>query len=162
MVKYVFRVLNGECMSLPDVITLVQYSSSLDSGRIVMECKKPPVIIPAWITGFDQLMPEGRKIPFKFFPRPGAELSVTFGEPLSAASIRRGLETQPSFAGSDLHSEFRAGQEPIGWLGKDHEGRLRTADGLSSIRTRVTGIIHDAVESLGRSVSARLLDKNRI
>lgn len=149
-------------MSLLDVITPVHYSSSLNSGRMVMESKKPPIIIPTWITGFDKLMPEGRKFPFKIFPRPGAELSVTFGEPLSAASIRRDLGTQPPFPSSDLYSEFRVGEEPFGWLGTELENKLRTAEGLSYIRTRVTGIIHDAVENLGRSVSARLLEKSRI
>ncbi|XP_006459960.1 hypothetical protein AGABI2DRAFT_142336 [Agaricus bisporus var. bisporus H97] len=131
-------------------------------GRIVMESKKPPVIIPTWITGFDKLMPEGRKFPYKFFPRPGAELSVTFGQPLSADSIRRDLGVHLPLADYGSQSGLKTGEEPGGWLGTEVQNRMKTAEGLSHIRTRVTGIIHDAVENLGRSVSARLLDNNRI
>lgn len=142
--------------------TLVRCSCSLNSGRIVMESKKPPVIIPTWITGFDKLMPEGRKFPYKFFPRPGAELSVTFGQPLSADSIRRDLGVHLPLADYGSQSGLKTGEEPGGWLGTEVQNRMKTAEGLSHIRTRVTGIIHDAVENLGRSVSARLLDNNRI
>ena len=37
--------------------------------------------------GFDKLVPEGRRAPWRFFPRPGASLSVTSGAPLPEASV---------------------------------------------------------------------------
>jgi len=57
-------------------------------GRILMEVENPPIIIPMWLTGFDQLMPEGRRAPFKFFPRRGANLSITFGKPIHTDDIK--------------------------------------------------------------------------
>lgn len=36
-------------------------------------------------------MPEGRAFPNKFFPRPGAHLSVTFGAPLPADEVRSAI-----------------------------------------------------------------------
>jgi monolysocardiolipin acyltransferase len=68
------------------------------SGRIIMESKRPPVVIPMWITGFDKLMPEGRKFPFKFFPRPRQHISVTFGEPIPADRLHAALDAPPPAA----------------------------------------------------------------
>lgn len=134
-----------------------------------MESKTPPVIIPMWLTGFNQLMPEGREFPYKYFPRPGAKLSVTFGSPIPADVIRQGLEAS-STMDSGLDSRFvKKDEEPKGWLGHEvqrnleqrHGGELgnatRTAEELSKVRARVTSIVHDAVESLGRDVSGNLL-----
>lgn len=49
-------------------------------GRILLESKLP-IIVPCWISGFDQMMPDPRSFP-KWLPRPGAKLSVTFGAPI--------------------------------------------------------------------------------
>ncbi|KAF8897207.1 acyltransferase-domain-containing protein, partial [Infundibulicybe gibba] len=51
-------------------------------GRVLMETITPPVIIPMWLTGFEGLMPEGRAFPYKYLPRPGARLSISFGTPI--------------------------------------------------------------------------------
>ena len=40
-----------------------------------------------WLTGFDQLMPEGRPISDKYLPRIGAHLSITFGDPAPAHQL---------------------------------------------------------------------------
>ena len=52
-----------------------------------MEAKSHPTVIPVWLTGFDQLMPVGRKFPFKYLPNAGVDLSITFGEPIPAAEL---------------------------------------------------------------------------
>lgn len=144
---------------------------------MVMESKTPPVIIPMWLTGFDQLMPEGRAFPYKYLPRPGAELSVTFGSPVPADSIRQALLQRGHLLSSTPDSglvDQEGTQEPKGWLGQEVKRswesrlgiveqvqnlsfRMATAEELPRIRSRVTSIIHDAVEDLGRSVSGRLL-----
>ncbi|KAN0060208.1 Lyso-phosphatidylcholine acyltransferase [Thecaphora frezii] len=50
-------------------------------SRLVAEAEKVPLVVPIWITGFDQIMPEPRAAP-KFLPRFGADLSITFGSPI--------------------------------------------------------------------------------
>lgn len=40
-------------------------------------------------------MPEGRSRPWKFFPRRGVALSVTFGEPVPRDDIRKALTSTP-------------------------------------------------------------------
>ena len=52
-----------------------------------MEANPHPAVIPVWLTGFDQLMPERRKFPFNFLPRAGADLSITFGAPIPAEEL---------------------------------------------------------------------------
>jgi len=52
-----------------------------------MEATSHPTVIPVWLTGFDQMMPEGRDFPFNFLPRAGADLSITFGEPIPAEEL---------------------------------------------------------------------------
>jgi len=46
-----------------------------------------------WITCFDKLMPEARHAPWKYLPRPGACLSVTFGTPVPPAVVRGAFGT---------------------------------------------------------------------
>ena len=101
-----------------------------------MEAKLPPVIIPVWITGFDQLMPEGRPFPYNYIPRIGAHLGVTFGNPIAENELLEALCSKASL--SVTSSEARASIGP-------------SADDPSTalIRQRVTAIIHREVERLG-------------
>ena len=52
-----------------------------------MEANSHPTVIPVWLTGFDQLMPEGRRFPYNFLPRAGIDLSITFGEPIPGEEL---------------------------------------------------------------------------
>jgi monolysocardiolipin acyltransferase len=101
-----------------------------------MEAKLPPVIIPMWITGFDQLMPEGRPSPYKYIPRIGARLGITFGNPIAENEILEALRSNASLYITS--SEPRA---PNGHSADDPSTAL--------IRQRVTTIIHREVERLG-------------
>ena len=38
-------------------------------------------------SGFNDLMPEGRSIPWKYMPKTGVSLSVNFGEPIPLEDI---------------------------------------------------------------------------
>lgn len=99
-----------------------------------MEAKTPPVVVPMWLTGFDQLMPEGRRFPYKYFPRPGARLSVTFGRPISANEISQILANVNRGVSSPSPEQH-----------------------IADVRHTITSILHREVEGLGRSVSGRLL-----
>ncbi|KAF9268218.1 hypothetical protein L218DRAFT_918649 [Marasmius fiardii PR-910] len=103
-------------------------------GRILTSTKNPPIIIPMWISGFDAVMPERRAFPYKFLPRPGARLSVTFGKPLpldAVSSIVNGVT--------------------VGRL--DEQDPAIKIEREVLVRTKVTSMVHDAVESLGKSLS---------
>ena len=145
---------NGECEYLP----LKEFSCSSSqltrsSGRILMESKIPPVVIPMWITGFDKLMPEGRPSPQKYFPRVPAQLSVTFGQPVETYELRQALDVMER----DIHIDpttVKRSERLAGWLGEEarHLAGAEIYNG-SLIRQRVTAIIQRDVEALGRLVS---------
>ncbi|PPQ92361.1 hypothetical protein CVT25_008711 [Psilocybe cyanescens] len=131
-------------------------------GRILMETNVPPVVIPMWLTGFDQLMPEGRPFPNKYLPRIGARMSVTFGQPISADKLRESLVVSPN--NSDVVSSATGRFEQLkGWLGDavkaQYAATSRSQQELlaSLVRQKITALIHREVENLGRSVSASLL-----
>ncbi|KDR83457.1 hypothetical protein GALMADRAFT_109958 [Galerina marginata CBS 339.88] len=110
-------------------------------GRILMEVNTTPVVIPMWISGFDQLMPEGRAFPYKYLPRIGARLTVTFGEPVPAHELKKALSLKkpPRRNGT---TKARSGVEQVI---------------APSVRKEVTAVIHRHVEGLGRSISGKLL-----
>jgi len=65
-----------------------------------MEAKSHPTVIPVWLTGFDQLMPVGRKFPFNYLPNAGLDLSITFGEPIPVEDLLGAIN--PKDASDDI------------------------------------------------------------
>jgi monolysocardiolipin acyltransferase len=92
-------------------------------------------------------MPEGRRAPWKFLPRPGARLSVTFGAPLSPAAVRAKMAS-----GIELELEpWHDGE------GKQQQSRQVKVGGEVEVRIALTELVQRAVEGLGRQVSGDLL-----
>ncbi|KAI0300647.1 acyltransferase-domain-containing protein [Multifurca ochricompacta] len=114
-------------------------------GRILMETPRPPTIIPMWITGFDNLMPEGRQAPWKFIPRPGVKLSVTFGAPLPPEVLRGAASALGTRSSCTLQGEEVE-------VGKEKENNQNR-----EVRIVLTEIVQRTVEALGRQVSGDLL-----
>lgn len=126
-----------------------------------MEASAPPMVIPMWLTGFDKLMPEGRAFPYKYFPRPGAQLSVTFGTPIPADEINKALGIIGTAKVPRLTSPEDRYPKPTGWMGDQikqklnqdlHDTETSRTQEILKIRAAVTAIIQREVESLGRSV----------
>ncbi|KAI0631668.1 acyltransferase-domain-containing protein [Trametes polyzona] len=164
--------------SSPSAARLLRFKWGI--GRIVMEARQPPVIIPMWLTGFDKLMPEGRPFPYNFFPKPGAALSVTFGEPVPAKDIQDALDSLvlnkqlpevPSSSHGGLADPARPREEASsgavaeqGWLGRPVSHAIEGAGGhqlagdpalaeeIARVRSAVTAVIQREVEALGRKV----------
>ncbi|KAF8495923.1 hypothetical protein F5888DRAFT_1707473 [Russula emetica] len=113
-----------------------------------METHCLPTIIPMWITVFDKFMPEGRRAPWKFLPRQGARLSVTFGAPLSPAVVRATMASA-------------SGVAPAPWCDDDGEGKEQNtgmpvkmdAEAEVKVRIALTELMQHTVEVLGRQVS---------
>jgi len=95
-----------------------------------MEAKSHPAVIPVWLTGFDQLMPVGRKFPFNYLPNAGVDLSITFGEPTPAEELLDAANSKDSSA--DI------------------------------VRGKLTDVVQNRVELLGRSVSGSMLGRTEI
>ena len=93
--------------------------------------------------GFDNLMPEGRHAPWKYLPRPGARLCVTFGTPVPPAAVRCVLGTtmREEVPGAATEAE------------EEEEARRRK----DKVHITLTEVVQRAVEALGRQVSGDLL-----
>ncbi|KAI6035522.1 acyltransferase-domain-containing protein [Pisolithus orientalis] len=146
-------------------------------ARIIIEANILPIIIPMWLTGFDKLMPEGRRFPFKFFPKLGVKLGVAFGDPIPPARILTLLDTLPNDEGRLARSSFSSSQgnealhthsiteNPRGRHGATGEKFLVGRKAITQemeidyTRSEVTAIIQRAVENLGRKVSGNQLDR---
>ncbi|KAF4602382.1 hypothetical protein EYR40_005587 [Pleurotus pulmonarius] len=129
-------------------------------GRILMEStpsmtcttshrittrQRPPLVIPMWLSGFDNLMPEGRSSPWKFIPRFFASsrvrLGVTFGEAVEGEDIvREGLK------GARVRTKDEGRDE---CLEKD----------VARVRSEITAVVQKAVEDLGRKVDGAMLGR---
>jgi len=144
-------------------------------GRIIMETNVPPLIIPMWLTGFDKLMPEHRPFPYKYLPKMGIQLGVTFGHPippdktLNALHKLKRSSSPPGVVKNSLRDSGPPSRSTLhvrGWMegaivqaGGDlpeREGAGRCAQ-MDKIRSDVTAIIQRAVEDLGREVSGNTL-----
>jgi monolysocardiolipin acyltransferase len=96
-------------------------------------------------------MPEGRRAPWKFLPRQGARLSVTFGTPLSPAVVRATMASASASA---------SGTAPAPWC-DDGEGSEQStgmpvkmdAEAEGKVRIALTELMQHAVEALGRQES---------
>ncbi|CAG7850552.1 Tafazzin [Serendipita indica DSM 11827] len=92
-------------------------------GRMLAECKHTPTVIPIWINGFEQVMPENRGFP-KFLPRPGANISISIGDPTNLTM--------------QLHE-----QRKKLWTGDEYSKNIH------SFHSETTAIIERALDELG-------------
>ena len=116
-----------------------------------------------WITGFDTLMPEGRRFPLNFLPRFGAKLSVTFGEPIPPEDILSALRHRTGIpANTSRTSDSWLAQTPVQIAEEGMRRDLASDEGSRDIRIAVTDVVQRAVEALGRKVSGDMLGKQEI
>ncbi|KAF8639973.1 hypothetical protein AX17_001220 [Amanita inopinata Kibby_2008] len=129
-------------------------------GRMLMEANVAPVIIPTWLTGFDRLMPEGRTFPYKYIPRLGAHLSVTFGDPLSAGELEKISSLRRKTLDTD--QSRRPDLKDPGWAEcalPNSTSRSISMTELDETRSEITDVVRRAVLALGRSVSGPTLSR---
>ena len=117
-------------------------------------------------------MPEGRPFPWKFIPRLGCKLSITFGDPLSPQDLQAALSHEDfhrhpsisrgsscSSSSEDVNRAERMGKgithESIG-IGVEEESTKRKMD---HVRSMVTDAVQRRVETVGRRVSGENLEK---
>ncbi|WVW83088.1 hypothetical protein I302_105106 [Kwoniella bestiolae CBS 10118] len=137
-------------------------------GRIIMDSKVMPEIIPMWISGFDQILDERRGWP-KPIPRPGAKISITVGQPLTSqieplVKAWRALadkEIGTIGVGGDWKQEAvrNTDTDTLGHVG-DVQREMRSRGELSEgkekeMRIKITELLQQGVSDLGREVEAK-------
>jgi monolysocardiolipin acyltransferase len=96
-------------------------------------------------------MPEGRRAPWKFLPRQGARLSVTFGAPLLPAVVRATMASASGMAPAPApRCDDGEGEEQ-----PESTGMPVKMDAEAEVKVRIalTELMQRAVEVLGRQVS---------
>ncbi|WFC98969.1 Lyso-phosphatidylcholine acyltransferase [Malassezia yamatoensis] len=78
-------------------------------SRLFLEPKVMPIVVPIWLTGFDQIMPEHRRAP-RILPRLGANLTVSFGRPIPDNVLRPYFESNTRL--STMNEENLIGSLP--------------------------------------------------
>ncbi|WVQ78273.1 hypothetical protein IAT38_000358 [Cryptococcus sp. DSM 104549] len=131
-------------------------------GRIIMDSKTMPEIIPMWISGFDQIMHESRGFP-RFIPRPGARVSVTVGKPLTS-QIRPLVDAWREMAsreagtlgiGGDWQQD-RQGEGLEGDAQRHVRGKGELVDGREKeTRIKIVELLQEGVRKLGEEVERR-------
>lgn len=101
-------------------------------------------------------MPEGRRAPWKFLPRPGARLSVTFGAPLSPAVVRATMASASWTAPPSWCDDGEGKEQQQRLQSTDVPGELDVEAGVK-VRIALTELMQHAVEALGRRISGNSL-----
>jgi monolysocardiolipin acyltransferase len=129
----------------------------ISSGRIVMEANIPPVIIPMWLTGFDKIMPEGRSFPYKYMPRLGTHISITFGDPLDTNDTREAFRLAHKIMKNKSQSQAR---ETTGRITSNGSPVFGSGAELDNVRSNISEVIRHAVLVLGKKVSGPMLSND--
>ncbi|WWC61124.1 uncharacterized protein I303_103703 [Kwoniella dejecticola CBS 10117] len=140
-------------------------------GRIIMDSKIMPEIIPIWISGFDQLLDERRGWP-KPVPRPGAKISITVGQPLTSRIeplVKAWRELADREVGTvgvggewkqEPHNEDRVNVvSNLGNVG-EVQREIRSRGDLSEgkerdVRIKITEMLQEGLAQLGKTVEEK-------
>lgn len=74
-------------------------------SRLVLEPRVTPYVVPIWLIGFDQIMPNGRGYP-RWMPRTGADVCVSFGEPIPVARYADAYRTLQTHPEADMDAQL--------------------------------------------------------
>ncbi|PLW06635.1 hypothetical protein PCASD_24149 [Puccinia coronata f. sp. avenae] len=80
-------------------------------SRLVLESTHEPIIVPIWLKGFDHVMPEGRRAPWKMMPRLNQRLAVTISGPINNPSVSHSSDdamSQNQLHIRDFRTRYRA------------------------------------------------------
>jgi hypothetical protein len=116
-------------------------------SRLILEPPECPDVVPIWLEGMDQVMPENRRFP-RFIPRPFKQISVTFGDRVDTEAVfgdvrRRwhDLKQRSEKAASTTR------ERPLGILSED----LMYSEEAVELRKECTEKVRDLVLQLRRS-----------
>ncbi|KAH8918332.1 acyltransferase-domain-containing protein [Atractiella rhizophila] len=115
-------------------------------ARMLMETKELPYIVPVWIKGFEDIMPEDRGFP-RFLPRLGAELSISFGTPLDEKSMDE-LERL-----KELYTMARGKRKDSGM-----DDGVDTEE-LQEVRKAVCDILQEKLQGMGKEAGEEVVPK---
>ena len=111
-------------------------------ARLILESEPCPDVVPMWIEGTEDVMHQARPPP-RWVPRPGARLSITFGE-------RVPLHVWEGFRERWRRLKQKVGAFGAGDVGVLESEELRTGDEAVQLRIEVARAVRDEILKLRR------------
>lgn len=105
-------------------------------SRFILELPSPPIILPMFLSGFQEIMHESRTFP-RFIPRGGKDVRIVVGEPVPLdywTAVRERYQT------------LKAKCDKVG--GAEGEKLLKEGDEAQKLRIEVTKMVRDRVVKL--------------
>ncbi|KAA8644057.1 tafazzin [Aspergillus tanneri] len=116
-------------------------------ARLILEASECPDVVPMWVEGFDQVMHESREFP-RFLPRPGKEVSVTFGKKVDTDVVFGDMRKQWQELKAKVESAApKTRDQPLGVLSDE----LLYGQEAVELRKKVTRKVRDLVLEVRRS-----------
>ncbi|CCC70830.1 hypothetical protein NCAS_0F03460 [Naumovozyma castellii] len=108
--------------------------------RMVLEATRPPIVVPIFTTGFENIINEGSKESFfkQIWKSIGTEINVTIGDPLDDSIINLVREEW-----DDLVKKFYDPEKPT-----DLSTRLKYGEEAQQLRSKVAAILRDNVAKI--------------
>jgi len=102
-------------------------------------------------------MPEGRALPYKYMPRLGANLGITFGNPIPAEELRTYSPLGGRGVSGGVERVGRIAETSLLGQVQDTVHDCKSGGDLSRARSDLTAVVQKQVEALGRAVSGQSL-----
>jgi monolysocardiolipin acyltransferase len=116
-------------------------------SRLILEPPECPDVVPIWLEGMDQLMPENRGFP-RFLPRPFKQISVTFGDKVDTEAVFGDLRRRwNDLKRKSEKAASTTGEMPLGVLSED----LMYSEEAVELRKECTEKVRDLVLQLRRA-----------
>ncbi|WEW57105.1 Lyso-phosphatidylcholine acyltransferase [Emydomyces testavorans] len=85
-------------------------------SRLILEASECPDVVPIWVEGTDEIMPENRTFP-RFIPRINKKLSITFGKKADVESVFGDLRSR--WQKLKAEAEKDSSPAPLGVLNRE-------------------------------------------
>lgn len=116
-------------------------------SRLILESTECPDVVPIWLEGTDQVMPEDRQFP-RFLPRPFKSISITFGRKVDTEAVFGDLRRRwQKIRARAEKSNPSVAELPLGVLNED----LMYGQEAVELRKECTNKVRDLVVQLRRS-----------
>ena len=127
-------------------------------AKLIAECKIPPIIVPIWHEGFEEILPNFPP----YIPKCGKDVTVLVGDPIDAETVMKIIENggknvengRQIESGSDV--DFRAATSADGLFKPEEEQKIKSMYGWTELssgdvtRKRICDYLETEMKTLKR------------
>lgn len=118
-------------------------------ARLILEASECPDVVPIWLEGFDQVMHESRGSP-RFIPRPGKQISVTFGSKVDTQAAFGDLRRRWQEIKAEVERTTPEARDlPVGILNEELLNRKEAVELRKEVTKKVRDLVLEVRHSRG-------------